>query len=204
MSNFEIIILLFSLSIDLFFVGLSFGINKINITMLQNLFLNLIGTMILVLTFIIGKNLTYYFLNFNSYPISASIFIVLGIIKLANSLKSILHQKNRIFHIRYKTIEIRLQIFKQSFQPDYLIHQHMSYRELILLAVLLSIDNIIAGIGIGLLDISFPLLIVMSFSISFVFLYTSNYIGSKISVHIPKNRDWISGIILILIGLLNI
>lgn len=206
MSNFQTIILLFSLSVDLFFVGLSFGIERVNISNKQNLFLSAVGTIILVISILVGKVLSPYLGAWGNINFSSWIFILLGLWKCLTSIKSKLFQKDRKILLNFKTIEVTLQIKEQDIKKHDLSYPTRTYLELFILSVVLSLDNIIAGIGIGLQNISFVLIISLSFLISYILLLLSNYIGNKLSSLFSKRLEsnWISGILFLVIGIFNV
>lgn len=194
----SIISLLISLSIDFSVAGISLGISNIKVPKKAILFLSLTNTIFLIISYILGKYIISY-INSKITILPSIIFIIFGLEKILESIiKNLPHKKYKI-NI-FNTILV-LQIYNNPSKVDLDKSKTLSIKELIILALSLSLDNIIIGIGMYTFSNYLAFIIISNLLISY-FLF---YIANKYFINRKKNKNidysWLGGIIFLLIGI---
>ncbi|MEG0025834.1 MAG: manganese efflux pump [Bacilli bacterium] len=95
---------------------------------------------------------------------------------------------------------IGIQMIIESFKK----HQHikkMSFIELLLFGLAVSIDSFSVGIGLKSINSNYILSALIFSIISFIFTYTGLYLGKKINNLIGKVSTFIGGITIIIVGI---
>ncbi|MGL6173899.1 MAG: manganese efflux pump, partial [Cellulosilyticaceae bacterium] len=72
------------------------------------------------------------------------------------------------------------------------------------LGAALSLDSIAVGIGIGLLNINYLQVLILSLLINLIMLSLGNLVGYKLSQKWGVDLGWLSGLILILLAMSKI
>lgn len=189
-----ILLLALTLSLDSFFTSISYGINNIKISKTINFIISSIGTILL--------GITLFFTNFlsgflsNSFCIFSSFIILfsLGCYRIfEQSIKNFLKNRNNRFFKVY--IDETTADFDQSHE--------LSIKESIILGIVLSLDSIGSGIGIGLSPEQPIILLFFTFLFTILFIRTGCLLGKKIIKKVP-NIGWISGLLLILLSFLRL
>ena len=124
--------------------------------------------------------------------------------KNKNVLKPLSKQKKYNFFIKW--LGITIQIIKDPISSDFDKSNTISSKEALYLGTALSLDSLCVGIGSSMLNISsylFPLLVAF---FQLLFISFGNFIGKELKNSFRINDNvwsFISGILLILIGLLK-
>ena len=118
------LIFAFSVNIDAFLVGMSYGIRKIHVTFLQNLLISLISFAGTLLSLLLGRRLLSFLPDFAAACAGSIILFALGLYYLYKSLTVSGHS-----------------LHSES------LHITLSLKETLLVGAALSFNNI--GIGIG-------------------------------------------------------
>ena len=166
-----------SVSIDSFGIGLTYGIKNTKIRFLSMCLLILMSILGAYSSFFIGNAINGMFSSFITRLISSSILSLLGII-------------------------IILDPIPFDFDKSHIL----DLKEAFFLGLALSLDSICVGIGSsigGFFDFSFPIFVTV---FQATFLTLGKFFGKKIlsDFNIPENYlKIISGVILIIFGLLN-
>lgn len=198
----QVFLLIFSLSIDSLMAGFSLGMNRILIPIKHLFLLNGIGAILLFISISFG---TYFegFISSSARFLSTILFLILGISKVFESVFRKLTSKEREMKIRFSQIEFIFHIYVNPEASDMDLSKCISCKEAFCLGLALSLDNLVIGVGIGLLHISTILVTVLSFFIG-IFLITA---GHLIGIHICKKRKietaWMSGLLLIVLAFLK-
>lgn len=201
---FSFIILLFSLSIDTFIAGISIGLSKIKIPITSILIICFINTFMLVCSYLLGKRL--YFLLSNHIIIillSSLPFILLGIYKILEAKPNVLISKNQEGLSFFHYIIYIFQCPESAYKVDLDFSKTLSMKELILLSVSLSLDNLIAGLGLDMKIDCFFFLFILNYMISFLLLIIGNRLFLKFTNY-SVNWSFISGIVFIVVGIYRI
>ncbi len=173
------LIFAFSVNIDAFFVGISYGVRKIRVPLLQNLALSLISFMGTLLSLLLGRQLLLLLPAFLADCLGSAILSLLGIYYIVKALprsKGDLHSES---------LRIRL-----------------SAKEVLLLGIALSLNNIGIGIGMGISGVMPLPAAAAVFVISFLLLLSGNHLGRSSLFRLPERcADLLSGILLLRLGL---
>lgn len=171
----------FSVNIDAFLIGMSYGIRKIHITFIHNLIISLISFAGTFLSLFLGRQLLTFLPAFLTDSLGSIILFALGIFYIV---KSFFRQNNSLH-----TEDLKLTL---------------PLREVFLVGAALSLNNIGIGIGLGISGILlFPTAVITCLT-SALFLLTGNHIGNAAFFHTSSRyADLISGILLLLLGFFN-
>lgn len=194
-------LLIFSLSIDTAIAGLSIGMNRIKIPFFHICFLNLIGVSILGISMTVGGVIGPYMPSYLTTLIRTIILVVMGITKFIESFQKWISEKQEI-RIRVSRMELVFHIYSHPELSDLDYSKNLSIRETCLLACALSLDNFAVGIGIGLSNLSFLLILLSAFGVGIGMLIIGDRIGNLLSKRNNFNLAWISGCLLIILAFL--
>lgn len=213
---FNSIILALSSSIDSFGIGITYGLRKINLSLLSKLTLFMISILITNLSIIIGKNLNYVLPNFITSLIGSFLLILMGsliIFQVVNkkdkkALDELTYKKSpKIYNFFIKFLGITIQIIKDPIFSDLDHSSKIDIKESIYLGITLSIDSFCIGIGGSILGINSILFSILVSIFQIIFLSLGRIFALKVgnSTKIPDNTwNLVSGILLIFIGISKI
>lgn len=228
-----------SASLDALLVGVTYGIRKIRIPLLHNLFISLITLIGTILAICAGKALTpllsrFPFLTQHISRSGSAILLGMGLYYLLKKLLSFVHKKtdtsgentaccepdtaeavstgssdNAPIFAASTSSSGNTPISAASTDPPREVPSRdtapLTLRELALMGVALSLNNM--GIGIGASMTGIPLLSasILTFLCSVCFLFLGNSLGNTKSLGIADQyTDLISGFLLILLGIFQI
>lgn len=205
------IVLALSVSIDSFGIGITYGIKNTKITNLSKLILFIVSLIATIISINFGKIISKIFLPFFTNLLGCLILVAMGMIFVFQSLskkkpaiKPLNKQKKYNFFIKW--LGITIQIIKDPISSDFDKSNTISSKEALYLGTALSLDSLCIGIGSSMLNISshlFPLLVAF---FQLLFISFGNFIGKELKNSSKINDNiwsFISGILLILIGLLK-
>lgn len=205
------IVLALSVSIDSFGIGITYGIKNTKITNLSKLILFTISLVATIISINLGRVISKIFSPFFTNLLGCLILVAMGTIfafqslsKKKPAIKPLNKQKKYNFFIKW--LGITIQIIKDPISSDFDKSNTISSKEALYLGTALSLDSLCIGIGSSMLNISsylFPLLVAF---FQLLFISFGNFIGKELknSSRINDNIwSFISGILLILIGLLK-
>lgn len=219
---FNIFILAFSSSIDSFGIGITYGLRKINLSLLSNITLFIISIIITSLSILIGKNLNYILPEFITSLIGSLLLILMGsliIFQVINEKEKseiskgtiteslLCSESQKIYQFFIKFLGITIQIIKDPMSSDLDNSKRIDIKESIYLGITLSIDSFCIGIGssiLGINSILFPILVSV---FQIIFLSLGRLFALKVgkNAKIPDNTwNLVSGILLIFIGISKI
>jgi len=198
-----------ALSLDAFVAAFSFGVNKVKIPLISAFLITLICTAVLAGALFLGALFSTVINPNTAKIISCIILIVVGLVKLSDSLiKSYIKrqqkkQKNIDKKINFKffSLQFMINIYADPVEADQDSSKILSVKEAIGLAIVLSLDSLSVGIGAGLLQGSFAALIAISFVAGFIFVILGALFGKLLAKKSKINLSWLSGTILILLGI---
>ena len=173
-------------SIDSIGIGLILGINNVKITNIARTILIVVSIIIVLAAIIIGSIIGNFFNSNITKFIGAIIFIIIGSILILKIFKK---KKTKVNKINFNNLKI------------------IDKKEAIYLSIILSIDSLNIGLGIGCIykfSLVFPVLV--SF-LQVIFLTIGNEIGKYIKKDIKMPSylfDLLIGILLIVIGIIKI
>ena len=175
------LIFAFSVNIDAFLVGMSTGIRKIHITIVQNLIISLISFAGTLLSLLLGRRILYLLPDFLTSCGGSILLFTLGIYYLYKALSA----------------------------PDNSLHSEsftvtLSLKETFLLGAALSFNNIGIGIGASMSGIVLLPAALLTFLTSALFLSSGNILGNTSGLRLSNRyADLLSAIMLLLLGICN-
>lgn len=176
-------IILFSLSINLdnLTLGLLYGINKVKISTFHQILIVFITTVGTLASMLFGKLISEYYLAKFSSLIGFIILFLIGIITI---IKYIYEEQPEEEDIKYlKTI---------------------SLKEVIIVSLLLSINNIGIGIGFSLQGFNIIYSTISNCIIGYILLITGLYIGNNFKLQfLRKHESLITGILIIILAIMQ-
>lgn len=195
----SIISLLVSLSIDFLVAGISIGVSGIRVPKKSILFLSFTNTLFLVISFIFGNIISKYISSKIISLLPSIIFIIFGLEKV---LETVIHNlPHKKYHINIFNTVLVLQIYNNPSKIDLDKSKTLSIKELIILALSLSLDNFVIGIGLCIFNYHLLFIIVSNLLISYFFFYIANRCFINFSKIKNADFSWLSGLIFLIIGI---
>lgn len=183
---------LFSISanIDNIPIGISYGIKKAYISPIKNIFICIITSIVTFFSMFIGENISFFFdIKFTNI-IGAIFFIFLGSYSIIKN----------IFFIKKRKEEKIIYNKKLC-----CFNNKISFKETLTIILTLSLNNIATGFAASITGINIVYTTIFTFIFGTVFLYIGNNLGKKFNNNLlQKYSDFISSIILVFIGILEL
>ena len=181
---------LFSISanIDNIPIGLSYGVKKTHISILKNILICIITSIVTFLSMLIGQNISKFFDIKIANILGSILLFFLGIYPIAKNI--FIKEKNDRLNENEKNI---------------LMNNDISIKELLLIIITLSLNNIAAGIAESITGVNIICTTICTFVFGTIFLYIGNKLGKRINNKLVKKySELISSFILILIGVMEL
>ena len=205
---FQAIILTSAISIDAFVASFAYGSNKIKIPFSSVQIINIVCSGVLGISLLIGTIARQYIPEGLTVFISFSVLLVLGLIKLLDGItKSIIRKYsnlNKELNFSLFNFKFILRLYADPEEADVDRSRTISGVEAVSLAIALSLDGLAVGFGAALASVNVIVIILTSLIITPVFILLGCYIGNKIARKVSFNLSWISGVILIVLAVLNL
>lgn len=178
----------FSANLDNIAIGISYGLKKIHISIFKILMISIFTTLFTFISMFLGKYLVSILNEKYANCFGAYLLIALGIYTFT---------KDVFEKIKYKRKRIKNKTEKELKPID--------FRELMTLILMLSTNNIAAGIAASATGVNILATTIFSFLFSFSLLLLGNTIGKNIiNKFMEKYCNIISSLILILIGFIEL
>lgn len=200
-------LLVFALGVDALVCSFSYGVNKIRIPLKSMVVINVITLLLLALGIIIARFLGEFLPPVFVYVLSFLILFVLGLSKIfEGAIKGIIRRNegSRKFNFSMFNLGFVLQVYAQYELADSDESKELSVTEAIPLAFAVGFDGLSVGLSVGLMQLNVGLLLIMSFVVGIICVAVGDYLGRKMSRKLTFDFSIISGVILILIGILNV
>lgn len=183
---------LFSISanIDNIPIGLSYGVRKIHISLIKNIFICAITSIVTFLSMLVGQNISKFFDVKTTNILGSILLILLGVYPIIKNIFS----KKKFDKLNNNN---NINIVKNN--------NDINLKELLIMIITLSLNNIAAGIAASIAGVNIICTTIFTFIFCVVFLYIGNNLGKKINNRlIEKYSEFISSFILILIGIIEL
>lgn len=204
----EALLITSAVSIDALVASFSYGINKIKIPFKSAVVISAICTIFLTVSFYVGKALSNVISEEVTLIVSCCILVFIGILKLFDSFikQQIKKQKTIDKNIKFNFLSLKfiLKIYTEPETADVDESKRLSIKESIPLAIALSIDSLAVGLGSGLASTRAIFIITLSLIMGLLAIFLGSFIGKKVAQKTSINLSWISGVILILLGISKI
>ena len=199
--------LVVALAIDAFVCSFSYGANKIKIPIKSVLIITFICSLFLGSGLLFGNLIGQYFPEAIGNWFSFMILFCLGMSKLFDStIKNIIRKYNGIkkdFTFSLFQLGFVLQVYADPEEADVDSSKELSPKEATPLAIALSIDGLGVGFGVGVATANTALLIGLSLFSNMLAVMVGCYIGNKIAQKTTVELSWLSGVILLIIAIMQ-
>ncbi|WP_313756829.1 sporulation membrane protein YtaF [Tissierella sp.] len=204
----ENILLVLALSLDAFMASIAYGTNKIKMPFKSILIIDIVCATFLALSIFFGIQIRKVLPESIALILGATILILLGIYYLFESIfKSYLENKlkeNEKVKIKLFDIWFVIDVYVDETKADFNLSKNLDSKEALYLATALSLDSLAVGFGSSLGNINYLQVIGLSLIIGMLSIWSGLFIGKKIVEKTKINLSWLSGIILIILGLLKL
>lgn len=204
----ESLLLVLALSLDAFAASIAYGANRIRIPLSSILIINSICTMFLAITILIGSFIKTAIPGDMLSVLSFIMLILLGVYYMFEGfVKTVLSKStnsNRRLNLKVFDLRFIIEVYVDETKADYNYSKHLSPKEALYLAMVLSLDSIGAGLGSGLVDINWVQVLVFSLIFGLAAIWSGLIVGRKLSKKIDMELSWLSGLILIVLAFMKI
>lgn len=204
----ENILLVLVLSLDAFMASIAYGTNNIKMPFKSILIIDMVCAIFLALSIFFGIQIRKILPESIALILGATILILLGIYYLFESIfKSYLENKlkeNEKVKIKLFDIWFVIDVYVDETKADFNLSKNLDSKEALYLATALSLDSLAVGFGSSLGNINYSQVIGLSLVIGMFSIWSGLFIGKKIVEKTKINLSWLSGIILIILGLLKL
>ncbi|HLR34724.1 MAG TPA: sporulation membrane protein YtaF [Tissierellales bacterium] len=204
----ESLLMVLAISLDSFAIGLAYGTKNIRLPKKSLLAINIVCTTFLAVSIFFGSTVKNVLHENTASIISLIILVILGSYYLLDSiLESFLKKgKSRDKKIKFEfpSIQIIIDIAIDGTKADINKSGDIDLSESIYLAIALSLDALAVGFGSSLGSINIKEVLISFFFINILAITSGFHIGNKIISKAKINLSWISGLILIFLGLSNL
>lgn len=204
----ENILLVLVLSLDAFMASIAYGTNKIKMPFKSILIIDMVCAIFLALSIFFGIQIRKILPESIALILGATILILLGIYYLFESIfKSYLENKlkeNEKVKIKLFDIWFVIDVYVDETKADFNLSKNLDSKEALYLATALSLDSLAVGFGSSLGNINYLQVIGLSLVIGMFSIWSGLFIGKKIVEKTKINLSWLSGIMLIILGLLKL
>ena len=195
----EMILFLFTLSIDTFCMGLSYALHKIKIPYYSSLVISFISSIMLLCSIVFGiiiKNyISIYWIQFLSFLL----LFLFGMLKLLET-----NLKRHTFQIKIFKINFMIQIYLDYTKADYDHSNKLSIREAIPLAFILSLDSLATGFILSTSTFSVFSIFFIAFLFSFFSIQLAVLCSFFLSKKIHFDLSIFSGYLFIFLAFLKL
>lgn len=204
----ENILLVLALSLDAFVASMAYGTNKIKIPFLSLVIINIVCSSFLASAMFFGSQIKKFLPESITLTLSFAILFLLGVYYLLESIiKSYLKKRfDTSEKVRIKLFDIWLiiDIYVDGTKADINESKILDSKEALYLAVALSLDSLAVGFGSSLGNIDYLQVIALSLVVGIISIWSGIFFGKKIVEKTNINLSWLSGIMLIILGILKL
>lgn len=204
----ESLLMVLAISLDSFAIGLAYGTKDIELPAKSLVAINMVCTFFLGIAIFFGSTVKKILDIKTASVISFLILLTLGLYYFLDSvLESIIKKKkfkNKKFKLKFPSINIIINIAIDGTKADINSSGDIDLKEAIYLAIALSIDALAVGFGSSLGNINYKEVLVFFFLINIFTIILGLFLGRKIVSKVKINLSWLSGLILIFLGLSNL
>ncbi|AGF55245.1 putative sporulation protein YtaF [Clostridium saccharoperbutylacetonicum] len=204
----ESLLLVSSLCIDSFVASIAYGTSKIHIPHISKIIINLVCTITLACSLLIGSILKSFLPS--NLPVILGFFLLmlLGIYRLFESIfKSYISKYSRSDKpLTFKIFDFKfiLQVYADEIKADFDNSKSLNIKESFYLGLALSLDSLAVGIGSSLCNVNYFEVLVLCFIIGLIAVSFGSFLGKKFAQKLNLNLSWLSGALLILLAILRV
>lgn len=198
---FQSLLVVLTLSVDVFVTVFAYGTNKTKIPFISNLIINLICTGVLGFSLFCGDLLELIIPNNLIKIICFFILFLIGISKLIKSLFDYLIRKDHKFIKKVEFSFIKTKFFANFSQKFFSKNSKILLPgQAATLALAISLDGLAVGLSLGMTDVNNFQIIIFSLIIGMIITLVGYKFGSRIAEKVKFNLSWLSGLLLIIMA----
>ncbi len=204
----ESLLLVSSLCIDSFVASIAYGTSKIRIPFISKIIINLVCTLTLGCSLLIGSLVKSFLPNNIPIVLGFLLLMALGIYRLFESIfKSYIAKYSKSdTPLTFKLFDFQfvLQVYANEIKADFDNSKSLNIKESFYLGLALSLDSLAVGIGSSLCNINYTEVIILCFVIGLTLISIGAFLGKKFAQKINLDLSWLSGALLILLAIIRI
>lgn len=204
----ESLLLVSSLCIDSFVASIAYGTSKIHIPPLSAVIINLVCTITLACSLLIGSIFKSFLPSGLPVFLGFLLLMLLGIYRLFESIfKSYISKYSKSDSpLTFKLFDFRfvLQVYADEIKADFDKSKCLNVKESFYLGLALSLDSLAVGIGSSLCNVNYAEVLILCFIIGFLCVSIGVFIGKKFIQKLHFELSWLSGALLILLAILRV
>lgn len=198
----QAMLLSLALTLDNLFASFSYGAEKIKIPFSQKLLIVTISTTVLCISLFIGGAVGQYVPEAVGKWLGFSILLLIGIIKLLQSLFKNLGRRKPERQIEFSLFSLKfiLNICNDATSADADKSKDLSIKELIAFSLALSTDSLTVGLTTGMQYDSLALKLLFTafaFLFGIAMFYIGYFAGGKVANKVKSDLSWLGGVFFI-------
>jgi len=201
-------VLALTVSLDALAVSFAYGCKKIKIPPLSALIINLICVGVLGLAILFGAAIGPFIPAWVAGWLSFSILLIIGIVKLLDSITKSLIRKysqfSREVNLSLLNFKFLIRLYADPEEADIDVSRCLDPREAVLLAIPISLDGFAVGFSAALLGFNGWAIVVFSLLATGLALRLGSALGNKTAAKLPYNVSWLAGAILIVLAFMQL
>lgn len=205
---FEALLIASALSVDAMVSGFAYGANGIKIPFSSNTIINIFCSACLAISLLFGRVISSFLPATFTSIICFAILFLLGLIKIFDWLikRVIRKHKHLKKNVSFSAFNLGfiLTIYANPENADDDHSKVLCGKEALCLAIALSLDSMVAGIGAGISNFSIVWAIIFSLFTDMIAVWLGCFLGRKMSKKLSIDLSWVSGVLLIGLALLKL
>jgi len=202
------LILVSSLCIDSFVASIAYGTSKIRIPFVSTIIINLVCTITLACSLLIGSILKSFLPGNLPVVLGFLLLMALGIYRLFEYiLKAYISKCSESDSpLTFKIFDFQfvLQVYADEIKADFDNSKCLNIKESFYLALALSLDSLAVGVGSSLCSINYLQVLILCFIIGFIAVSLGVFLGRKFAQKLHLELSWLSGVLLIVLAIIRI
>lgn len=198
----SVIFLAIAVSFDAFAIGITYGMNRITISLWPKAVLSIVSGLFIFLSMLFGQLLGRLLSPKLNAIMGGLIFILLGLYNIWRNYRAT-ERETMLLNLRIPVLGLIIQAFFEPLAADSDQSKDISASEAIVLGGVLALDALAAGIAAALLRLPPYPTALSVMAASFVFISQGLKAGQKLSVAADSRHKlrWMPGLIIALLGI---
>lgn len=201
------LILVVALCTDTFVASLAYGANRVHVTWGKVLLLNGICSGCLALALGMGSIIEALIPAELAHSVCFVSLFLLGFVKFLDyGIKAYINRHCRLrrnLSFTLSGLKVIISIYADPMAADADGSQSLGWREIVFLALAMSIDSLAAGTMAAFLEIPVGATLALSFLVGICMMYTGLWLGKKAAVRWHCDLSWISGVLLMALAVMK-
>lgn len=199
-----------STSIDALVIGISYGLRKINMTKGIILQINLISTVVIGVSMLMGHSVLYFMSDALARFISSGAIFLLGALFFIQAFIKYKFPQDSgdgryIGRVNIEFLGIIIEILRQPEKADFDRSKTIDAKEALFLGTAISLDGGAVGFASSMSGVNIPITMVLCFILNLVCIFVGLNLGGLCCRHnIREKVPFLPGIILMAFGILKL